>query len=319
MAADQDADIDALLGAVVRGEQVAELAPPTRAQRADRVARANRGRGRARRDPERVEPIVPAPVEPAPLVDPRSLPVRFSRLKTIAQSPAHYFHACQHEIDDSLALRLGAGAHAMLFSQPVVCYPHVRNGRRWEAFAEEHDGKVILSASEWRKAAALVEAVRRNKDAMRVLFDGTLLEQQIDWELCGRACRSTPDARAPGWLVDLKSTRCSEPEWFGGEVLRRYYHAQLSFYDDAIAHATGRRPGEAYIVAVESTPPHPVTVFHLSGELLELGDRLARSWFEQLLVCEGSDTWPEYASGVVPLDVPPLPDSDQLEAELFAP
>jgi len=34
------------------------------------------------------------------LVDPRTLPVRFSRLKLMGQSPAHYFAACQRQQSD---------------------------------------------------------------------------------------------------------------------------------------------------------------------------------------------------------------------------
>jgi hypothetical protein len=305
--ADLDSDIDALLGQVVRGETVPELAQTPRGR--ERVARAAR-RGR---QSERVEPTSPAPLEPPAYVDPRSLPVRFTRLKTLALSPAHYRHACQKELDDSLALRLGAGSHAMLFEQPVVCYPHVRNGKRWEAFEAEHAGKVILSSTEWRRAAKLVEAVRRNAHAMRVLFDGTVREVPIDWQRAGRACRSTPDALAKRWITDLKSTKCAEPEWFAGEVMRRYYHAQLAFYSDAAACADVR-PEEAFIVAVESTEPHPVTVFHLTPELLELGTKITVAWFEQLLGCEASDHWPEYTTHVVPLDVPPERDVfDQVE------
>jgi hypothetical protein len=302
-----DADIDALLGAAVRGAPVAP--PPAKA----RVARVSaRGKGRAGSAVELVAPIVPAPVAPRPYVDPRTLPVRFSRLKLMAQSAAHYRHACQEDRPDSLALRLGSGTHAMLFELPVVCYPGVRNGGKWEAFQAEHEGKaVILNSTEWRKAAAIVAAVRANPEALALISgDDVVRERRIEWQRGSRACASTPDVYSwrRRFVVDLKSTRCAEPGWFAGESFRRCYHGQLAFYEDCLnTTSEGYSEGdieESYIIAVESAPPHPVTVFRLDRDLIELGRNQARQWFERLLVCEAANQWPEYAAGIIPMSAP---------------
>ena len=247
-----------------------------------------------------------------PIVDPRSVPVRFSTLKQLGRSPAHYFHAVQDEREETLAMRLGAGVHAMLFGQPLVKWDQPakkgsgkapRNGSAWEAFLQANAGATILNAAEWSQAEAVVASIRSNRPAMDLL-DGAELEQRIDWSFLGRSCRSTPDARTPRYLVDLKTTKTAEPDRFARQSMWLGYHAQLAFYLDAVRESGLGTPTEAYVIAVESAPPHPVTVLRLTERAIEQGRRLCRLWFERLLTCEAANQWPGYAQSVVDLDVP---------------
>lgn len=238
------------------------------------------------------------------VVDPRTVPVRFSHLRHLSQSPLHYWHAVQVDGDPTRPMRLGVGAHAMLFEQPVVLYPgKVRNGKEWDAFKAEHEGVPILSHSEWDRATSLAAAVRGNELAMQVLT-GTVKEQVIEWSFLGRACRSTLDARGTYHLVDVKTTKCADPDRFARDAVFRHYHAQLAFYADAVKESGLGDPREAYIIAVESQPPFPVTVLKLTERALDQGRRLCRLWFERLLACEAANDWPGYAQSVVELDVP---------------
>jgi PDDEXK-like uncharacterized protein DUF3799 len=251
------------------------------------------------------------------VIDPRTLPVRFSRLKKMGQSPAHYLHACQEGDDDidTLALRLGRGVHAELFGQPYVHYEGRRAGKSWEAFEAEHADKPILNSRELGIALGVAGAVRDHVTASSLLFgDGIELEKRLDWDFAGRACRSTPDARGPAHLVDLKTTRCADPTRFGWQAESLAYHAQLSFYREAI-RASGGQVDAVYIVAVESAPPFPVTVFRVTEQSLELGERMWRLWFERLRVCEDSNHWPGYTQAVVELDIAPRQFAADLEEE----
>lgn len=241
------------------------------------------------------------------VVDPRTLPVRFSTLKHIARSPAHYWHqATTTYDDDSLARRLGSGTHAMMFGTPevIVFTGKQRRGKAWDAFKAEHAGKVILSRSEHAKASAMVAALHANPLAERLLFSpGTIHEQRLDWSWLGRSIRSTPDARGAYHLVELKTCRTADPEWFKRDATRMAYHAQLAFYRRAILEAIGTKPREVYIVAVESVAPYAVTALQLTERALDQGERLARVWFERLLVCEATNAWPEYSQAIVEFDV----------------
>lgn len=241
------------------------------------------------------------------IIDPRGVPVRFSHLKAMAQSPAHCFNAFQEsERRETLAIRIGSGVHAMLFDQPVVRWEgKVRNGKVWDAFKAAHAGAAILTRKEWARAEALASAIRRHDEASELLFGaGVIHERTIQWEQCGRARRSTPDVRGPHYVAELKTTRCAEPGRFVRDGLFRAYNAQIADQMLAVQHETGKWPGKGYVIAVESMPPYPVTVFELTPRALERGEQLCRLWLERLLVCEADNHWPAYRECIEMFDTP---------------
>lgn len=254
-------------------------------------------------------------------VDPRAIPTRYSLLKTLALSPAHYYHAAQRPQDDSLASRLGAFAtdrkealrfgtavHLMLLGERerVARYVGRRAGKVWESFqvdAAEDGAMVIVNEREHAMASLVVAAITRNGRAMSLLFDDTKVEQRIDWEFVGKACRSTPDARGKRHVVDLKTAVSAKPDMFQRAGERLFYHAQAALYCDAIEAAGAPRPSDAYVIAVEKTPPFPVTILRFTERALDIGARLCRTWIEQLNACEAANQWPEYSEAVVDFDI----------------
>jgi hypothetical protein len=242
------------------------------------------------------------------IIDPRDVPVRFSSLKHISRSPLHYYDAVQLDREDTMAMRLGRGAHAMVLGMPVVLYPgKTRQGKNWARFKADQDPAAeILIRSEWTKAEGIARAIQRHPDASQLLYDGTVLEQIIEWEFLGRKCTSRPDSRcARGRVItDLKTTQCAEPEKFKRDAMYRGYNAQLAFYDQAVEYLTGRQADELYVAAVESKRPYAVTILRLTDEARTEGRKLCRIWFEQVLLYEASNHYPAYVDHVVDLDVP---------------
>ena len=244
------------------------------------------------------------------VINPLSVPVRYSNLKHIGRSPAHYLHAINHPREDSGPLRIGRLVHwHVLGAMPddedgrVVIYDGERRGNAWKQFAAEHDGSEIVTAKEWETALPIADAVRHNALAMS-LIEGALCEQPIAWSIAGRAMSSRPDAyRAGGALVDLKTTNDASPAAFQRLVHKFAYHAQAAMYQDALA-SLGIETTGAFLVAVETKAPHPVTVFQLTRAMLEHGRRTYRGWLETLRTCEDSNQWPEYAQTVVQCDIP---------------
>lgn len=241
-------------------------------------------------------------------IDPSTVPVRFSNLRRIAQSPAHYRHAVQFADNEStLARRLGTGAHALTFgTPPVVQYTDRRAGKAWEAFRAEHEaaGVVILNAKEYAAAIAIARAIRSDRYASPLLLGPDVQREiQVSWEFNGRACTGRIDALHPTAVVDLKTARTAEPARFAQAGRWSGYHAQVAWYADGI-EAAGLGWRHPYLIAVESTAPNPVTVMKLTDRAIEQGRALYRGWFERLLVCEASNEWPGYAQGVVDFDVP---------------
>lgn len=258
---------------------------------------------------------------PATLVDPRTLPVRFTRLKALALSAAHYLHACQDEELDSVAIRMGAAFHASLFeNRDVVRYPGRRAGKDWERFEKRAKEKnaVVLNTPEYATAMGMIGALRRHSRAMELLFDGTTRERTILWTRPDRVepCRATPDAFAKNRSVELKSARCTEPKWFMREALRRFYHAQLNWYDDGLAVELGERPAEGYIVACENAAPFNVTVFRLPAETREAAAKLCRTWWERLLAAETNNYYGGYVEADVDLELPAAELAEQISFEV---
>jgi hypothetical protein len=258
-------------------------------------------------------------------IDPRTIPTRFSLLKQMSRSPAHYLHACQQPQDDSLAaqlagaapqgtkrseaLRFGTAVHAFLLGESASIGRFTgarRAGKEWTAFQAEcaAAGRVeILNEKEWARAEAVAGAIRAKQRAMDLLFDGTLVEQRIDWTFVGKATRSTPDARSIHRIVDLKTCQSAQPELFARHALRLFYHAQAALYLDAAETLTDLRPADAYLIAVEKTAPFPVSIFRFTDRALLYGTKLCRVWIETLNACEAANAWPEYIDDVAELDV----------------
>lgn len=239
------------------------------------------------------------------MIDPRSVPARYSTLKQFSLSPAHYLWAVQNQFDETLSMRLGSGADAMLFGKPWVLWTgKTRNGKAWDAFEAEHVGAVILNQSEHAKAKAMADAIRRDATASRLLFEGTTIEPYIEWEWIGRSFRSTPDAVSRTHCVDLKCLRSADPIKVLWQSRSMHYHCQAALYRRALNQTGQHKIKENYLVVVENKAPHPVTTLRFTEMALDVGDRVNLGWLEQLLECEASNKFPGYVQSIVELDLP---------------
>lgn len=241
-------------------------------------------------------------------------PLRHSALKRMAQSPAHYAAAVEQS---SAAMTVGSAADALVLGkQDVAVYPGaVRRGKEYEAFARANFSTLIVTAKEYEQAAGIRDAIDKHPEAKRLLTG--IVQETLITTMQGRLVRGTPDVRDPAgrFLTDLKTGETSDPRRFGWKVRRFAYHAQLAWYRDIIERCGHKRPAECYIVAVESTAPYVVTVFKLTEHVLELGDRLNRTWFEQLMVCEASGLFPGYSQSNVDLDLSEDSDGEEIVLE----
>lgn len=254
--------------------------------------------------------------EPRTLVDPRSVPVRFSRLKKMGQSAAHYFASLQDDTDDTLAMRLGRGTHAIVLGDRRVAKwdepaangkggKAPRTGDRWAKFQEDNADAEILNATEWEHAHRMAEAILNNAFAYELIrTTGAIVEQTIEWSINGRACTSRPDVRhGASILADVKTARSTEPRKFSRDAQWQGYHAQFAFYNEAIRFCEGKAPDENYVIAVEKGRPHVVTILDVTKRTIEEGEKFWRLWWERLAVCEQTDVWPGYTQTVETFDI----------------
>lgn len=229
-------------------------------------------------------------------------PVRFSNLKQIAKSPAHY-QAGLTASYDSASMRLGRMVDvAVLGGEGPLVWDGTRRGKEWELFRSANEGREIVTESEFASAHPIVSALLRHEHAMHLLRSGTP-KKRIYWDWLGRSCSGEPDV-AGKYLVDLKTTRCAEPGRFTKQALWLSYNAQLAWYRQGLILSGAEPPTQVFIVAVETSPPYPVTVFSLTERAIEQGERLCRVWMERLLSCEATGEWPGYVQSAVDLDVP---------------
>jgi len=255
-------------------------------------------------------------------VDPRTQPVRFHHLKAMGRSAAHCYESFQADGESTLSRRLGSGAHALAFGQPVALWDRPakkgkgkapRSGAEYEEFKAEHAGAVILNRKEYDRAMRIATALGNHPHASSLLFRSTAVhERTILWSQNGRDRRSTPDCWCPDslYVAELKTTRCAAPDLFRFDVKRMAYHAQLADQMDAIEFETGRRPREAYIIAVETVAPFVVQTFRLTDADIDQGARIVRLWFESFRVAEDANAWGGYSDTTIDLD---LSDGDDLE------
>jgi hypothetical protein len=300
-----DADIDALLGSVVgQNGTAAEFPTPvvpiesaTKRSKSKRIVEKLSG--------ELAKALVKNEGERT-IIDPRTIPVRFTRLKHMSQSAAHYWQACQEDNDDTIAFRFGRGFHALSLGTPVHRWTGKnRNSNDYKEFVAAHPGEEVLTTKEWDNAHRMFEAIQRHATARELLFGkGTVLEETIEWQFGGRKCTSRPDARrGTELLVDLKSAMCSEPRKFNKDAVFRGYHSQFSFYNHAIADQFGAFPDQSMCVVVEKKKPHVVTVMELPKATLDEGAKAWRLWWEQLMVCEAANVWPGYTEAIEKIEV----------------
>lgn len=241
-----------------------------------------------------------------------------TRLKELRRSPQHYLYRLSHQ-KESTPLTLGRAAHCAILEPERFAHDHAvwarrtesgnlgpRNGKYWEAFKAEHDGKTIITEDQYSVVSALQSAVRGNEDAMPYLTSGDP-EVTLLWSIGGRPCKGRAD-----WLtevdgvpviVGLKTARDCRHFVFGSQAARLGYPLQWAYYFDGYEAITGKRAKVVEIV-VENEAPHAVVVYAIPGDILEQGREEYLSLLDQLSECESANTWPGPAIGEQILTLP---------------
>lgn len=247
----------------------------------------------------------------------------------MGKSPAHYKAAVDEDAASEIGRytqERGTALHSLVLGGPrVIKYEGgQRRGAKWQEFALANKDAHILTPKEYEKTHAMALQVHASNAAKPILKGAH--EAVIDWNFCGRDIQSHVDILGDSHIAEIKTCESSEPERFKWQSLRYGYHAQLAFYRMADVYNRARvknlnwpSPKPCYIVAVESKPPHPVTVHKLSEELLYKGEVMCRAWMERLIQCEESGDWPGYSQAVTemtaPQDDPELVFSDESDNE----
>lgn len=167
-----------------------------------------------------------------------------------------------------------------------------RNSKAWTSWAaDQPEGVALLKPSDLvateqtaDRALACARAVR-SCEAARPLLEGAQCETSILWtdERTGLRCKARIDALSwcGGYVTDLKCTTAADPASFIGPrgiVWTRRYLLQAAYYLDA-ARMAGLADDSTQCTYIAAHPeaPHPVGVYHLPAEAVDVGRRLYRS------------------------------------------
>ncbi len=245
--------------------------------------------------------------------------VRYSRLKNMALSPAHYLDRLTAPEKRKKTFDLGTATHALVLGgRAVIGFSGGdRRLKDWKAFEAEHkeSGALLLTQPEMDLAMAAAQSVKGNKLAMQML-EGHRERELKPWAMAGRQCGGRPDVLndREHFVAELKTSRTSEPWRFTRYGLSLGYPGQVDWYATG-ARTNGTEIRQCYVVAVEMAPPFVVTPMRFTERALLLGHKCWIAWFEQLLVCESSDHWPGYVQHVADFDVPDTEDVDLTYAD----
>lgn len=237
-------------------------------------------------------------------------PVRHHMLKAVGRAPAlgKFVMGGGEAVKETRSIETGDGLHTLLFrTKPVIFYPKARDDRHkeYQAFKEAHPRSLILTKVEYDLAHRMVEAVLANHDADFLLKDCPWFEETLLFDWMGRACRTTPDARGHNRVIELKQAKTAQPSKFSKVIEWESYDTQLAFHRIGAAETSlDDRQREAFIIAVEPTPPHLVCCFQIWPRMLARAEETLERWMSRLLECEASGTWPGYSSGIVKVDLP---------------
>jgi hypothetical protein len=182
------------------------------------------------------------------------------------------------------------------------------------------EGQIPCLVSEWDAVQQMRDSLLRNSTAEALLADGEA-ELSGYWrdEPTGVGLRFRPD-----WMtefdgrtvcVDVKTTVSADPREFGRSVAKFSYDLQAYWYTRGL-HAHGINDARFLFLAVEKTPPYPVSVIELDAEALARGEASMRRAIDLYADCLSRDEWTGYGDLVHTVSLPrwALQDFQQEEA-----
>lgn len=246
-------------------------------------------------------PILNAATDDAYRADPALGSTDVNRL---LKAPAIYRWYRDNPQPESTAFDIGSAVHSVLLGGRKVVPIDAPDWRSTSARTERDrvraEGHIPLLTEQAEQVARMAQAVT---DATDLLNGQHEVPRTAVWD--GRV---PIKGRADVWhegaaIVDLKTTASAHPDALARSILTYGYHVQAAHYLELFTGPDGIPP-DYFIVAVEKSPPHLVTVALLEADWIDLGRRRCIDAYETWAACTATGQWPGYAAGVV---VPPLP------------
>ena len=247
-----------------------------------------------------------------------------SHLDTInGRSARHYWHKYLNPNrvpkPPSDEMIFGSAVHVAvlepdLLSQEVVESPgfnrRTKAGKaEWEAFCEEHKGKIVLDPDDFARVLGVRDAVYADPLASSLLCAPGAAEQSFyatdpeTGELV--KCRTDYMLADGSAILDLKTTKDASPDGFGKSCANFRYPVQTAWYHRVLDLAFGEHPPGWAFLAVESEPPYVVGVYFPTPAQIVLAAEAARRDYMRIIAAKRSGQFPGYTpTDPLPISLP---------------
>ena len=226
--------------------------------------------------------------------------VRWTTLKNMDVSEAHYRWCLRHPREDTPALDLGRKVHVALlepasFKARYALWegPGTRATNAYKAFAAEaeqsgYEGVVL--PEEWADILAMAAAVRRDPYTRKYTRSGRS-EVTIVWtdKVTGLRCKARIDRLSRTTATNFKTAKTVDPWWFGRQAWDLLYPANLAFTLGGLATLGMNRAGK--LVVVDKSDEHQCAVFDVDGDELAAGEAVVSRLMAKLAECKKSRRW----------------------------
>jgi hypothetical protein len=241
--------------------------------------------------------------------------LNFSVAKWLLTTPFHFKTMLATEVEETLAMRMGAAVDEWVLSGRVrphaIMPPDIATltgkGSRAakQAWVKEQEAKgfTVYKREDWDKQSAMQRALERSPDFQSILsacperqlpvfasYRGIPMKALLD--MAGR------DAKKLRCFGDLKCILDASPRGFGKRAYANHLDLQIVMYQTVLALSEGlEAPPLPFWVAVESSGVPAVSVFSVPLEAMESGQRKLDKCVDLYLSCSESGLWPAYGSG----------------------
>ena len=218
-------------------------------------------------------------------------------------SPKHVKWTYENNGEATDAMRLGTAVHTLCwdphrFGEDIAVYDGRRQGKAWEDFQDEHEGKTIIKEEQFERATAIATALTSDPQVKRLASHG-IAETAVFTELNGMQHRGLID-----WintdlsiLCDLKVVNGIEDRMFGFAVVRYGWDVSMACYRNWFQHEANKEIKAVKFIAVESKPPFDVAVIPVDAAVLESGWSKADKASQAVRRSIESGVWPGIAGG----------------------
>jgi exodeoxyribonuclease VIII len=236
-----------------------------------------------------------------------------SGIRTIInRSPAHYLWDKEHPEESTPAQQFGTAIHQAILEpkrfQALATVEPVFSGAGSRAEREkwhiQNSGKTILKQDQYDAIHGILNALRKNQTAYRLISEGHA-EESLFWKdpETGVQCKARPDFVREGRIVvDVKSTLNSSKDSFRKDI-GNGYHIQAALYLDACTEVLGGNYTEFIIIAVEKEPPYGITCNPIGPLSLQEGREQYQQGLKILKRCQETGIYPAYPDQLTPIEI----------------